>query len=109
MTVEELKESDWYKERPQIIKDLIDKVNPYLFHKLHGDIVAVEAFNENGTIRIVKTGYGGVMEEMGLGMLNRGMGVFGVHPEDLTPLTQKETDEIKQKLKDESIIKDNNT
>lgn len=85
MTLEELKETDWYKERPLVIQQAIDKLPPIHLYKFKdsGKQCHVISFEEpesgkleDVTCTVQKTGNGGAMDKMGLGMLDRNA-VFG--------------------------------
>lgn len=96
LTLEEFKATDWFKERPQMIKDLIIKVDPTVLQRIKStkEIVQAVAFYEDGTIRVQKLGIGGPIDDI-IGFTKRGWGVFGLKPEDLEPLTWKESCKIK--------------
>lgn len=88
MTLEELQETDWYKERPDIIKNAIIKCPPIDLYSLNSRQCQIIAYsepeleNDEVTVRVQKTGIGGPMAEMGLGMLDTNQ-VFGVKLSDL--------------------------
>lgn len=96
LTLEEFKATGWFKERPQIIKDLIVKVDPTVLQRIKstGEIVQTVAFYEDGTIRVQKLGIGGPLDHI-IGPLKTGWGVFGLKPEDLEALTWEESVKIK--------------
>lgn len=82
----ELKESDWYKERPQIIKDAIEILSPatHCMFKNSGKQCYIISYSEpksnkleDVTVTVQKTGIGGAMDSMGLGELDKQQ-VFGV-------------------------------
>ena len=91
MDLTELKQTDWYKERPEVIKQAIDKLPPIQLYKFKdsGKQCQLVSFEEpesgkleDVTCTVQKTGVGGVMDEMGLGALDTN-GVFGVKLDDL--------------------------
>lgn len=94
MTQEELKQTEWYQERPQVIKEAIDKLPPIQLYKFKSSgkqcqIISYEEPEsgklEDVTCTIVKTGVGGCLDDAGLGELDKGQGVFGVKLDDLEP------------------------
>lgn len=91
MTLEDFKNSDWYKERPDCIKEAINALPPtetYRFKDSKKECVIVSYSEpvsellEDVTVTVQKTGNGGVMAEMGLGILDTNQ-VFGVKLDDL--------------------------
>ena len=91
MTHKELKQTDWYKERPIIIQNAIDLLPPiktYRFKdsKKQCQIISFEEPKsgkfEDITITVQKTGVGGVMDKVGLGDLDTNQ-VFGVKINEL--------------------------
>lgn len=91
--LERLKESDWYKERPQLIKAAIEIAPPTQYYKLKFNskqcfIVSYDEpesqLLEDVTVTVQKTGVGGAMASMGLGQLDTNQ-VFGVKLTDLIP------------------------
>lgn len=91
--LEKLKEDEWYKTRPEIIKQIIDKYDPTILWKFKssGKQCYIYAYNEpksgkleDITLEVQKTGVGGILDQMGLGVLDTNM-VEGVKPEDLEP------------------------
>jgi hypothetical protein len=100
MNLQELQETDWYKERPRVIQQAIDITPPIILYKFKssGKQCYIEGYEEPESgkledirLRVVKTGIGGPMYDMGMGVLDEGMGVFGVSPEDLEPYEQTTT------------------
>ena len=96
MTLEELKETDWYKERPEIIQQAICKLPPTQLYKFKdsGKQCHIYSYDEpksnkfeDVTCTVHKTGIGGAMAEMGLGSLDANM-VFGVKLDRLEPWTE---------------------
>ena len=88
MELQELKQTDWYKERPKIIKDAIDILPPTKIYKFKdsGKQCLLVSFEEpesgnleDVTCTVYKTGNGGAME---LGVLDTNQ-VFGVKIDDL--------------------------
>lgn len=93
MTLEELKQTGWYNERPEVIKQAICKLPPVQYYKIKstGQQCKIYSYDEpeNGKIEDVtctvqKTGVGGILGEMGLGTFNTGR-VFGFKLDDLEP------------------------
>ena len=93
MTLEELKESNWYKERPEVIQQAICILPLICLYKFKdsGKQCVIYSFSEpesnkleDVTITVQKTGIGGPMAEMGLGLLDTNK-VFGVRLDDLEP------------------------
>jgi hypothetical protein len=91
-TLEDLKNSDWYKSRPDIIKAAIDKMPPILMYQFKdsGKECYIVGYSEpenpdtEVSLTVQKTGKGGPMAEMGLGHLDTNQ-VFGVSMEDIEP------------------------
>ena len=86
MELQELKQTDWYKERPLIIQKAIDILPPTPMYKFKSSgkqcyLVSYEEPEnkklENVTVTVQKTGIGGVMENQGLGIYDTNQ-VFGV-------------------------------
>jgi len=95
MELQELKQTDWYKERPKVIQKAIDLLPPtkmYRFKdiKKQCQLISFEEPEskkiEDVTATVQKTGVGGVMDEMGLGSLDTNQ-VFGVKLTDLEEWT----------------------
>lgn len=106
MTTEEFKASEWYQSRPQVIKDLIEKCDPTVLHRIKnsGEIVQMHGYNEDGTVMVLKLGIGGPMDDM-IGFIKRGWGVFGLKPEDLELLSAEESDKAKSQVNWEDVLK----
>lgn len=93
-TLQELQESDWYKSRPEVIRQAIDKMgdpNKMLRMKSTGKQCWIYSFEEphsgkleDVTVTVRKTGVGGSLAMMGLGALDTN-DVFGVKLDDLEP------------------------
>lgn len=93
MTLQELKQMDWYKERPKVIQDAIEILPPITLYKFKNSgkqchIVSYEE-PESGeakdvTVTVQKTEKGGVMADAGLGMLDFNA-VLGLRLDDLEP------------------------
>lgn len=91
MTIEEIRETDWYKERPEVIKQAIELLPPtqlYMF-KTDGKQCTIYSYEEpksgkieDVTITVQKTGIGGVLSDIGLGIFDTNL-VFGVKIDDL--------------------------
>lgn len=93
VTLEELKQTDWYKERPKVIQEAICKKPPIRMYKFKdsGKQCYIHSYEEPNsdkledvTCTVQKTGKGGPLAEMGLGSLDTN-GVFGVPLDDLEP------------------------
>lgn len=90
MELEEIKQTDWYKERPQHIKDAIDIKPPCYMYRMKetGKKCYIIAYDEDNdkhvTLTVQKMGEGGVLAEIGMGMLDINQ-VFGVELNDLEP------------------------
>ena len=93
MTLRELKETDWYKERPVVIQQAVCILPPICLYKFKssGKQCIIYSFEESAsckledvTVTVIKTGVGGALAEMGLGSLDKN-GVFGVKLDDLEP------------------------
>ena len=91
MTLEELKETDWYNERPAIIQQAINILSPTEMYKFKTTgkecyIISYEEPEsgnvEDVTLTVQKTGKGGAMEKLGLSSLDTNQ-VFGVKLDDL--------------------------
>lgn len=91
MTLEEFKQTDWYKTRPEIIQQAICKLPPIQLYRFKNSKKQCYIYSysepksgklEDVTVTIQKTGKGGIMDEMGLGDLDTNA-VFGVHLDDL--------------------------
>lgn len=91
MELQDLKQTDWYKERPTVIQNAIDLLPPtkmYQFResKKQCQLISYEEPEseklDDVTVTVQKTGIGGVMDEMGLGSLDTNQ-VSGVRPTDL--------------------------
>ena len=95
MTLNELKQTDWYQERPDSIKEAIEKLPPIVLYKFKNSgkqchIISYDEDKETGeiTLTVQKTGLGGAMAQMGLGTLDTNA-VFGVKLDDLEPWTDE--------------------
>jgi len=93
MNLEDFKQTDWYKERPDVIKEAINLLDPTILYKFKdsGKQCHIQSYHEpdsgkveDVTVTVMKTGVGGVMAEMGLGAIDQ-YGVFGVKMDDLEP------------------------
>lgn len=91
MTLEKLQQNEWYKQRPEVIRQAIDKLPPIQLYKFKesGKQCQIVSFEEpesgkleDVTCTVQKTGVGGAMAEMGLGALDTNR-VFGVKLDDL--------------------------
>jgi len=93
MTLEELKQTEWYQGKPEVIKQAIELLPPIHLYKFKDSgkqcyIISIEEPDsgkiEDITFTVQKTGIGGPMAEMGLGELDI-HDVFGVKISDLEP------------------------
>ena len=68
----------WLAERPQVIQDLARRWPPNVVYRLKttGQIVVLQAYSENGTVRVY------VIPECA-GPITGGTSVFGIDPADL--------------------------
>ena len=91
MDLQELKITDWYKERPIVIRKAIDLLPPTKLYKFKssGKQCALISYEEpenkkleDVTVTVQKTGIGGVMEGTGLEVFGTNQ-VFGVKINDL--------------------------
>lgn len=89
--LEELKQSEWYTQKPEIIKQAIDILPPNQLYKFKdsGKQCYIVSFEEpesgkleDVTCTVQKTGVGGVLADMGMSKLDTNK-VFGLKPEDL--------------------------
>jgi hypothetical protein len=78
MTLTEIQQTEWYKERPQIIKDLIDQYPPAATVRIKatGQIAYIYSWSEDGTMTI------GIYMKDNPGMVCD-RAVFGYEPDDL--------------------------
>lgn len=91
ITLEDIKLTDWFLTRPKLIQEVIETYSPlktYRFKSSKKQCVII-AYDEpesgllkDVTVIVQKTGKGGAMDEMGLGVLDTNQ-VFGVKLEDL--------------------------
>ena len=91
MTLAELKETSWYEERPTVIKRAINKRPPIFLYKFKdsGKQCQIVSYEEpvsgkakDVTVTVQKTGVGGALAEMGMGVLDTNQ-VFGVKLDDI--------------------------
>lgn len=91
MTLEEFQKEEWYKSRPKVIQQAIDKLPPIHKYKFKdsGKQCCIVSYSEpisgrldDVTIVVQKLGIGGAMDEMGLGELDKNQ-VFDVKLDDL--------------------------
>ena len=91
MTLEELKTTDWYKERPEVIQKAINLLPPIDLLRFKNSkkecYIISYSEPESGlldevTVTVQKTGNGGLLAEAGLGILDTNQ-VFGVKINDL--------------------------
>jgi hypothetical protein len=97
MTIEELRETEWYQTRPELIKQVIELLPPIQFYKIKDSskqchILSIEEPEsgklEDITVTVQKTGTGGPMTKMGLSSLDMNA-VFGLKIEDLEVWTEE--------------------
>lgn len=95
MGLQELKQTDWYKERPKVIQEAIDLLPPTKMYRFKNSKKQCQLISfeepeskklDDVTVTVQKTGVGGVMDEMGLGSLDTNQ-VFGVKLTDLEEWT----------------------
>lgn len=91
MHLRELKQTDWYKERPALIQKAINLLPPTKLYRLNGKQCQIISYEEGEksddvTVTVQKTGVGGVLVKMGLGALDTNQ-VFGVKLTDLEEWT----------------------
>lgn len=93
ITLEEFKEDEWYQERPDIIKQAIEIVPPIQMYRFKDSkkqcyIIAYDepesGLLEDVKLTVQKTGRGGFLSEMGLGVLDTNQ-VFNVELDALEP------------------------
>lgn len=77
--------SQWLRGRPQVIQDLAARFPPNLAYvlKTTGQIVTLQAYSEDGTLRVC------VLPEYS-GPVTGGCSVFGIEPDDLEPATEQQ-------------------
>lgn len=93
--LESLKQSEWYQERPDTIKEAINKTPPTVLYRFKDSkkecyiIGYTEPETPDGKVTLIvqKTGNGGPMAEMGLGTLDTNQ-VFGVDSDNLEPIEE---------------------
>jgi len=88
MDLQQIKETDWYKERPLVIQQAIDLLPPTGLYKFKESgkqcqLVSYEEPEsgklEDVTVTVRKTGVGGALEGTGLEeLMDKNVGVFGV-------------------------------
>jgi len=93
---EELKSSEWYQSRPQIIKDAIELLPPTQLYQFKDSKKQCFIFSyeepksgklEDVTVTVEKIGVGGPMAAMGLGSLDTNR-VFGIKMDSLEPVLE---------------------
>lgn len=93
MTIKEIKQTDWFKSRPLIIQQAVEKFPPTQLYRFKesGKQCMILSFGEpksgkfeDVTCTVKKTGVGGVLADMGLTLLDIET-VFGVKLDDLEP------------------------
>lgn len=91
MTLDELKTSDWYNTRPEVIQQAINKLPPIGIYQFKDSKKQCYIYSyeepesgklEDVTVTVQKIGKGGPMDAMGMGALDTN-GVFGVKLDDL--------------------------
>ena len=90
-TLDEFLDTEWYKSRPEVIKEAIKKCPPTQYYKIKntGHQCFLYSYSEpesnkleDVTITVIKTGRGGTLDKMGLSVLNQN-GVFGLKLDDI--------------------------
>lgn len=93
--------NEWLKYRPEIIKEIANKVPPWNRYKLKttGQYCDLYSYSEDGTVTIIVNGH----ESEILNQVNKiaPVSVFGINPDDLEALEQIMS-KIKEK-KDEHL------
>jgi hypothetical protein len=96
MTIEDIKETEFYKSRPEIIQKAIE-ARP--FNQLYrirdtGHECFIFSYDEptsgkfeDITLTVEKTGNGGALADLGAGELDKGWQVFGLSLDDIAPAT----------------------
>lgn len=95
MTLEEMKQTDWYKTRPKVIKDLICQY-PYASTvkiKPTGQIAYVYSWFEDGTLSVVINQEDNPCNAVSDGVYR----VFGYRPDDLEFIQENPDIEITEK------------
>lgn len=96
MELEDIKKTEWYQSRPEIIQQAICQMPPNKTYRFKDSkkecfITSLEEPKsgkfEDITCTVQKTGKGGVMDEMGFGALDTNA-VFGVSINDLEEIPQ---------------------
>lgn len=95
--LEQLKETDWYRQRPDVIKKAIDQTPPTQLYRFKDSqkqcfiVGYTEPESPDGKVTLIvqKTGVGGPMAEMGLGELDTNQ-VFDVVPESLEAIPNEQ-------------------
>jgi len=91
MELQDLKQTDWYKERPVVIQNAIELLPPTKMYRFKSSkkqchLISYEEPKskklDDVTVTVQKTGVGGAMDEMELGSLDTNQ-VFGVKLTDL--------------------------
>lgn len=94
MTLQEFKQTDWFKERPNIIKRAIELIPPIQLYKFKDSGKQCEIYSyhepETGklkdvTVSVIKTGIGGPLSGTGLELIDKDIEVFGVKLNRLEP------------------------
>lgn len=97
MSIDEFKELDWYKTRPEIIKQAINLLPPTELWKFKDSGKQCEIYSydepksnklEDVTVTVICTGIGGAMANAGMGELTKRK-VFGVSLDSLEPWIDK--------------------
>lgn len=93
MTLQDVQAMDWYKTRPKVIQDAIDKLPPIKLYRIKdiGKQCQVYSYSEPNdknkevTVTVILTGKGGPLDGTGLEKLDEGMKVFGYKLDNLEP------------------------
>ena len=84
---------DWYESRPQVIKNLYDRVPPdklYRLNNLGEDHYVVNSYNENGTIKATRF-FANTNQPIHQ--------VFGLSPDDFIPIDKEKEQELYSLMK----------
>lgn len=99
---EELKETEWFKERPKVIKDLIRKVpsDTVYFMESSKHFCRIYSYHEDGTLTVV------VLHVDNPGHLAFERRVFGINPNELTRMKILKDEEGKQLFHPDTVIEE---
>jgi hypothetical protein len=80
---------EWLKDRPQSIKDLSDKLKPWLKYRIKetGQHCDIAAYNEKGSVRVLVNGHDD--EFLDVKYFTQPVFVFGVKPSELELINEQ--------------------